>query len=156
MHGGFFFFKVWSRLDTRGETDGARCGRRSCSSPQTSADLDKQGNSAKGTPPGNKSRNSTRNLKRTQTRSWGRNDFGFSCDSVPGIAQQPFHAQVQKSTFSQPFKEKCISDVVRIDSIIIFHLSKLWKVKFFILCDVTFLVRLQEKFEIDYSWWWKG
>ena len=41
-----------------------------------------------------------------------------------------------------------ISDVVRIGSMIIFHLSKLWKGKFFILCDVIFLVRLQEKFEI--------
>ena len=30
-----------------------------------------------------------------------------------------------KSTFSQPFKEKCISDVVRMGSIIIFRLSKL-------------------------------
>ena len=33
-----------------------------------------------------------------------------------------------KSTFSQPFKEKCISEVVRIGSIIILHLIKLWKV----------------------------
>ena len=40
---------------------------------------------------------------------------------------------------------------MRIDSTIIFYLSKLWKAKFFILCDVIFLVRLQEKFEIDYS-----
>ena len=46
-----------------------------------------------------------------------------------------------KSTFSQSFKEKCISEVVRIGSIIIFHLSKLWKAKFVILCDVIFLVR---------------
>ena len=37
--------------------------------------------------------------------------------------------------------------IVRIGSIIIFHLSKLWKAKFFILCDVIFLVRLQRKFE---------
>ena len=35
---------------------------------------------------------------------------------------------------------------------IIFHLSKVWKAKFFILCDVIFLVRLQEKFEIDHPW----
>ena len=61
-----------------------------------------------------------------------------------------------KTTFSQHFKEKCISDVVRIGSTIIFHLSKLWKAKFFILCDVIFLVRLQGKFEIDHSWEWKG
>ena len=52
-----------------------------------------------------------------------------------------------KSTFSQPLKEKMysISDVVRVGSRIIFHLSKRWKAKFFILCDVLFLVRLQEK-----------
>ena len=43
-----------------------------------------------------------------------------------------------KSTFSQPFREKCISEVVRISSIIIFHLRKLWRAKFFILCDVAF------------------
>ena len=48
-----------------------------------------------------------------------------------------------KRTFSQPFKERCISEVARIGSIIIFHLGKLRKAKFFTLCDVTFLVRLQ-------------
>ena len=32
-----------------------------------------------------------------------------------------------KSTFSQTFKEKCISEVARVDSIIIFHLSKATK-----------------------------
>ena len=41
-----------------------------------------------------------------------------------------------KSRFSQPFKETCMSEVVRIESIIIFHLSKLWRAKFFILCGV--------------------
>ena len=43
------------------------------------------------------------------------------------------------------------NEVVRIGSIIIFHLSKLWKAEFLILCDEIFLVRLQEKFEIDHS-----
>ena len=38
-----------------------------------------------------------------------------------------------KNTFYQPLKEKCISDMVRIGSIKIFHLSKLWKAKLFIL-----------------------
>ena len=56
-----------------------------------------------------------------------------------------------KSTFFQPFKEKCISEVMSIGRIIIFRLSKLWKPKFFILCDAILLVRLQEKFEIDHS-----
>ena len=41
-------------------------------------------------------------------------------------------------------------------STIIFHRSKLWKAKFFILCDVIFLVRLWEKLEIDHSWDSKG
>ena len=36
-----------------------------------------------------------------------------------------------------------------IGSIIIFHLSKLWKAKFLILFDVILLVRLQGKFDID-------
>ena len=41
---------------------------------------------------------------------------------------------------------------MRIGSIIICQLSKLSKAKFFILCDVIFLVRLQDKFDIDHSW----
>ena len=46
-----------------------------------------------------------------------------------------------------------MSEVVRIGSIIIFHLSKLKKAnEFSILCDVIFLVRLQGKFGIDHSW----
>ena len=43
-------------------------------------------------------------------------------------------------------------DVARIGSVIVFHLSKLqWKAKFSVMCDVVFLVRLQEKFDIDHS-----
>ena len=61
-----------------------------------------------------------------------------------------------KRAFSQPFQEKCIGEVVRVHGIIVFQLSKLWKAKFSILCDVIFLGKLQEKFEIDYSWEWKG
>ena len=53
-------------------------------------------------------------------------------------------------------KRKCISEEVRFGSAIIFHLSELWKAKFSILCDVLLLVRLQEKFELDHSWEWKG
>ena len=40
---------------------------------------------------------------------------------------------------------------MRIAIIIIFHLGKLWKAKFFILCDIIFPVRLQGKFEIDHG-----
>ena len=36
-------------------------------------------------------------------------------------------------------------------STIIFHLCKLWKAKFFILCDVILTVSLQEKSELDHS-----
>ena len=42
------------------------------------------------------------------------------------------------------------------DRSVILHESKPWKVKFFILCDVIFLLRLQGKFEIDHSWEWQG
>ena len=45
---------------------------------------------------------------------------------------------------------------MRIGSIIIFHLRKLWKAKFSILCNVIFLVGLQGQFDIDHSWEWKG
>ena len=63
----------------------------------------------------------------------------------------PFHSQVQKVHSPKPSKEKCISDAVRIGSIIIWQLNKLWKAKFFTLCDIMFLVRPQEKFDIDHS-----
>ena len=43
-----------------------------------------------------------------------------------------------------------MSEVARIGSVISFHLSKLWKAKFSILCDVIFLVRQQGKFDIDH------
>ena len=43
-----------------------------------------------------------------------------------------------------------VSGELRIGSIIIFHLSKLWKAKFFVLCDVL-MVRLQGKFKIDHT-----
>ena len=48
-------------------------------------------------------------------------------------------------------KSDCMSDVGIICNIITFHLSKLCKVKFSILCDVIFLVRLQGNFDIDHS-----
>ena len=75
---------------------------------------------------------------------------------VSTIYHATFHSQTQKVHSPNLLKETCIREVVRIVSIIIFRLSKLWKAKFFILCGVTFLVRLQGKFEIDHSWEWKG
>ena len=55
-----------------------------------------------------------------------------------------------------PFTPKyiLISEVVRIgcglDDMIVFHLIKLWRAKFFVVCDVILLLRLQEKFDIDH------
>ena len=60
----------------------------------------------------------------------------------------------KNSTFSQPFKKKYMSKVVRISCIIsiaVFRLSKLWIATFFILCDIIFLLRLQEELQIDHS-----
>ena len=69
----------------------------------------------------------------------------------------PFTPKFHSKKYMLPTFEKCISEVVRIGSIYIFHLvGKKWKAKFFILCDVIFLVRLQGKFEIDHSWEWQG
>ena len=55
-----------------------------------------------------------------------------------------------RSTFSHHLLKEMYKWGNKIGSIIIFHLSKLWKARFFILCDAIFLVRLQEKFEIDH------
>ena len=68
----------------------------------------------------------------------------------------PVHSELQKVQSPNLPKEKCISEVARIGSIIIFHPSKLWKAKVFILCDIMLLARLQGKFEIDHSLEWKG
>ena len=72
--------------------------------------------------------------------------------SISKFVLNPFTPRAQKVHSPNLLKIKCISEVVRIDSVIIFHLCKRWKVKFFILCGVTFIVRLQGKFEIDHSW----
>ena len=54
-----------------------------------------------------------------------------------------------KSTFSQPFKRKYMSAVVRICSIIFLYWSEwIWKAKFSLLCNVIFLARLQSQ-EVD-------
>ena len=68
----------------------------------------------------------------------------------------PFHSWAQKVYSSNLSKSNCMSDVARICSTITFNLSKLWKVKFSILCDVIFLVILQGNFDIDHSQEWKG
>ena len=57
-------------------------------------------------------------------------------------------AQVKKVYSPNLSKRKCINEVVRIGSTIIFHLSKLWKAKFFIMWDVIFHVKLQGLFEL--------
>ena len=69
---------------------------------------------------------------------------------------KPFHSWDQKVHSPNLLKRKCISKVVRICIKIIFHLSKLWKAKFSLLCDVIFIVRLQGNFDIDHSQECKG
>ena len=54
--------------------------------------------------------------------------FNKVCDFITARGMRDAFLTLQlpssRSTFSQPFREKCISEVVRIGSIIIFHLSK--------------------------------
>ena len=73
-------------------------------------------------------------------------------DSLRVSLLNTFTPTIKKYILPTFLKTKCISEVVRIGNIIISHLSKLGKAKFFILCDVIFLVRLQGKFDIDHSW----
>ena len=77
-------------------------------------------------------------------------------DLSPPAAPEALSIQ-QYSAIRSPnlLRRNCISDVVRIGSTIVSHLIKLWNVKFFLLCDVIFLVKLQGKFELDQSWKWK-
>ena len=67
------------------------------------------------------------------------------------IRYKPFHSQAQNVHSPKLLKRKCIGDEVRIGSVIIIQLSELWKAKFFILCDLVFLVRVQAKLGIDHS-----
>ena len=70
-------------------------------------------------------------------------------------AMNPFTPKFNQKFILPTLKGKYIlGKAVRIYSMIMFHLSKLWKAKF-ILCDVIFLVRLQGKFEIN-TLEWKG
>ena len=68
----------------------------------------------------------------------------FSCSHNPFTPELTVHSP-------NLLKRKCISKVVRICIKIIFHLSKLCKAKFSLLCDVIFLVGLEGKFDIDHS-----
>ena len=69
---------------------------------------------------------------------------------------RPDHTKLKNVHSPNLWKRNVWSEVVRIGGTIIFHPVKLWKAKFFILCDVISLVRLQEKFKMDHSWEWKG
>ena len=60
-------------------------------------------------------------------------------------------------TPSLPSSKSAFSNLLKINvrwrevgSGIIFHLSRVWRASFSILCDVILLVRLQENFEIDH------
>ena len=46
-----------------------------------------------------------------------------------GEKHRRFHSQVEKVHSPKLLRKECLSEVVRIGSIIIFHLSKLWKVR---------------------------
>ena len=66
----------------------------------------------------------------------------YAWNSV-SLALNPFTPISSKRTFSQPFKEKCIGEVVRVDGIIIFLLSSEEAMKSQVLhtvCYVIFLV----------------
>ena len=69
------------------------------------------------------------------------------------IIANPFAPKFKKYILPEMYS---ISGVARIVDRIIFHPSKLWKAKFFILYDAIFLVRLQGKFQLDHSWEWKA
>ena len=73
---------------------------------------------------------------------------GEAPELLPGLLLA-FSLPSSKSTFSQPFKDKHLSDAVRIDRMIIFHLRIRDENR--VLSSVIFLVRLQDKFKIDHS-----
>ena len=88
---------------------------------------------------------------RRNARELGREHTAWTPGPASSKPESPFHSQAQKV-----HSPKRVIDVVRIGSVIIFHLSKLQKAKFFKLCGEIFLARPQGKFEIDHSWEWKG
>ena len=63
-----------------------------------------------------------------------------------------------KSTFSQPFKERSISNIVRICKYNHVSPDQAMKNQFLntVYLIILFLVRLWGKFEIDHSWEWKS
>ena len=66
--------------------------------------------------------------------------------SILPLMVDSFTAKLKKYILPT-FNKKCIGEVERIGSIVIFHFIELWKAKLFILCDAIFLVRQQGKFE---------
>ena len=96
-----------------------------------------------------------------------------SCERFPGRAFATLHtsrvlsnSRLTRATFNPFTPKKYILPTFQREmykrgsenrySIIIFRLSKLWKAMFSTVCDVIFLVRLQEKFDIDHFWEWEG
>ena len=65
---------------------------------------------------------------------------GWMCHSIQSVSQSQLPQNYKWCT------------VIRIGNQLSSDHTKPWKAKFFALCDVMFLVRLQEKFEIDHSW----
>ena len=72
-----------------------------------------------------------------EIRSWAASNT--PCVLYVIILLTHFHSWAQKVHSLNILRSNCMSEAVRICSIIISHLSKLWKVKFSILCDVIFL-----------------
>ena len=88
--------------------------------------------------------------KTSATSFWNPNTHDYRMFQT--IAPPNFRRQVIHTTPPDQHWDTILpSEVVRIGSIIIFHLSEYEKpTSFFILCGVIFLVRLQGKFEIDH------
>ena len=75
----------------------------------------------------------------------------------PGMSALTPSLPSSKKYISQPSTEKCIGEVVRIASIIIYYLSELWKAKFTILCMLYFGWGCRGNLTlITRSWEWKG
>ena len=64
----------------------------------------------------------------------------------------PFHPKFKKDIL--PTFLNLLSEYI--GSIIIFHLSELWKARPSYCVMLLLLVRLQDKFVIDHYWEWKG
>ena len=91
--------------------------------------------------------------------SWTQNKSTSSSDAAQAILisvswfLNPFTPKLKKyilPTFYREMWKWCDDNLVEFGSTVIVH------TKFFLLCDIILLARLQEKFELDHPWEWKG